>query len=334
VAAGEFDSHHGLDVIVTTAGGALIFDRDGVEHGRTIFQLPKLKEKVGPVSVEKEQRMLGDVRVVDLENDGISEYVTRGGLDGAAVFDHGGRLLWTYGKYTGEKLSIRDLTVGDLDGDGIAEFIVSWDGIEVFDKSGKRRSKAAEEFSPNQIEIVDTDGDDKKEIVSLGGEMKIRDASGQVIKEVQIPTYVGTFSLCNLPGTNSPAFLTSEDSSLKFIDFNGTVISQFHSPLSEFPETVHRLPNGEQYRGTDVYKATGVWVTFAIDRQYLAVIKEFAAIDRAVLDVFTSSGELVYQEVMPESCESIAVLPSAGSGASEFLVSGAKTVWRYRLNAS
>ena len=83
----------------------------------------------------------------------------------------------------------------------------------------------------------------------------------------------------------------------------------------------------------DIYLLTDREVEkLAGDRpEYLAVINEFGAIDRSVLDVFTSSGELVYQEVLPEECFAIAVLPSTDpSGVSELLVGGERTVWRYQ----
>jgi hypothetical protein len=264
---------------------------------------------------------------------GVCEYLARGGLDGGAVFDHQGRLLWTYGKYTKEKMAINDLTVGDLDGDGIAEFVVSWNGIEVFDKSGRRRSQVTEEYGESQIEVVDTDGDGKNEIISVAGTLKIKDATGRVIKDLQVPAYFGDFSLSKMPGRKQPVILGMQDGSLFLIDFEGNTVAQFNAPLSRFDDTVWRMPGGEEMRGTSVYKSKGAWIKLATDRaEYLAVITEFAALDRSVFDVFTPSGELVYQEVLPENCLSIAILPPANpSGLPELLVGGQRSVWRYRV---
>jgi hypothetical protein len=136
-----------------------------------------------------------------------------------------------------------------------------------------------------------------------------------------------------MPGRKDPVILGAQDSSLWLFDFQGNTVAKFNSPLSEFDDTVAKTPLGEEIRGTGVYRCKGVWLKFSNDRpEYLAVIKEFAAIDRSVLDVFTASGELVYQEVLPEECTSIAVLPPADpSGVPELLVSGERTVWRYRI---
>lgn len=333
VAVGEFDSHPSLDVVVAGHEGALVLDRNGVRQSQILFQFRTSNVKIGPLTTPRIEQSLGDVQVIDLEGDGICEYLARGSLDGAAVFDHEGKLLWTYGKHTKEKVFINNLTTGDLDGDGVAEFVVSWYGIEVFDKSGKRRSQVVEEYGDTQIEVVDTDGDGKNEIVSVGGTLKIRDATGQVVKEVDVPGYFGNFALCNMPGRKEPVILAVYDSSLLLVDFNGTTAAQFAAPLSEFNDTVSKMPTGEEFHGTSVYKSKGVWIKLANDRpEYLAVINEFAAIDRSVLDVFTPKGELVYQEVLPEECSSIAVLPSADpSGVEELLVGGSRTVWRYRI---
>lgn len=332
VAVGEFDSHPGLDVVVAGHAGALVFDRNGTRRARVLFQFRTSNEKIGPFTTPKVDDSLGDVQVIDIEGDGACEYLARGGLDGAGVFDHQGKLLWTYGKYTKEKTYIDNLTIGDLDGDGVAEFVVSWNGIEVFDKSGKRKSQLAEEYGASQIEVVDTNGDGQNEIISVGGTLKIRDSAGRVIKDITIPVYLGTFDLCNMPGKKEPVVLGEQDGSLWLIDFKGNTVAQFNAPLSEFDDTVEQTPAGE-FRGTSVYRSKGVWIKLANDRpEYLAVINEFAAIDRSVLDVFTPAGELVYQEVLPEECSSIAILPPAdSSGVQELLVAGEQTVWRYRI---
>jgi hypothetical protein len=334
VAVGEFDPHPGLDVVVAGSNGALVLDRSGAQEGRTIFELQVSNQKIGPFNTPKVDFSIGDIQIVDLEGDGICEYLARGSLDGGAVFDHQGKLLWTYGKYTEGRLFIRDLTVGDLDGDGIAEFVVNWNGIEVFDKSGKRRWQVAEEYGAPQIEVVDTDGDGKNEIISVEATLTIRDATGRVIKDVKIPaSYLGHFSLCRMPGKKYPAILGVQDGTLWLFDFEGHTVAQFKAPLSKFDDTVQRMPDGEEVRGTSVYKSKAMWIKLVKDRpEYLAVITEFVAIDRSVFDIFTRSGELVYQEVVPEECLSLAILPpSDPSGLPELLVGGRQTVWRYRV---
>lgn len=331
VRVGEFDPHPGLDVVVAADDGAIIFDRNGANQGQVVFHFPIVNEKVGPFSSARTDTMMGDRQVVDLEGDGVCEYIARGSIHGAALFNHQGTLLWTYGKYTKENTSINDLTVGDLDGDGVAELVVSWHGIQVFDKSGNLRTHVQEEYGDTQIEVVDTDGDGKNEIVSVGGSLKIRNAGGEVTEELPIDGYFGNFALCNMPGRKEPVIFKVNDGKVWLIDLQGATVAEFNAPLSEFPETVHKTPLGDSF-GTSVYKSRGVWIKLAPNQpEYLAVIKQFAALDRSVLDVYTPTGQLVYQEVLPEECLSIAVLPAAdASGVPELLVTGEQTVWRYR----
>ena len=335
VAVIEFGSQPGFEVVIAGHAGAIDYDRNGTRQNRMLFQFPTEKVKVGPLTSEKTLTRLGQVQVVDLEGDGISEYLARGSLDGAAVFDHQGRVLWSYGKYSKEKMSISDLTVGDLDGDHVAEFVASWHGIEVFDQSGRRKSQVQEQYSDAQIEVVDTDGDGKNEIVSCGESLKIRDSTGRVIKSVGVPVYLGNFCLNKMPGREQPVILGVQDGSLWLIDFNGKVIAQFEAPLSTFYEKVRQASRTE-LRGTSVYKSKGIWVKLAKDQpEYLAVITEFAGIDRSVLDVYTPAGNLVYQEVLPEDCLSIAALPLEDQGGvQEFLVGGERTVWKYHSGKS
>ena len=81
----------------------------------------------------------------------------------------------------------------------------------------------------------------------------------------------------------------------------------------------------------DVYRAKCVWAQLKKDRpKYLAVIANFAAIDRSLFYLYDAQGRLIYQEILPEECDAVAVLPTENSsGLEEVLVSGEKTVWSY-----
>jgi hypothetical protein len=163
----------------------------------------------------------------------------------------------------------------------------------------------------------------------------IRPAGNVALSATTFVVYLGNFCLSKMPGRKQPVILGVQDGSLWLIDFNGQVVARFDAPLSTFYKTVHQASRSV-LSGTSVYKAKGIWVKLAEDQpEYLAVITEFAGIDRSVLDVYTPTGKLVYQEVLPEDCLSIALLPpEAQSGVAEFLVGGERTVWKYRAGKS
>ena len=335
LAVGELDSNPGIDIVIAGRSGAIIVDRNGTKQSEVYYEFEVKQVGIGPLNSPSLQTLLGDVQVIDIEGDGSCEYLARGSVDGAALFSHEGKRLWSYGAFTDEKTSIDDLAVGDINGDGVSEFIAAWNGLEFFDRHGNKLGAQKWEGSLHQIEVVDVDGDRKNEIIhSNGSGLIIRDGQGQIIKEVEMPFYLSTFDLCAMPGEERPQILALADENIWITDFDGKVVEKFAASLSKFARPAKK--SGEEpglfdLTDTSVYKAKGVWVKLKEDKPaYLAVVTEFAAIDRSVLYVYSAKGRLVYQEVMPEACTSIAVLsPADGPHAQELLVGGSQTVWRY-----
>jgi hypothetical protein len=326
----KLDAHPGPDIVIAGREGGLIVDRNGLKQSQIRYDFETEQTRLGPFRTTKTDRMIGDIQIVDIDGDGSYEYLARGSFDGAALFDEQGRRLWSYQKSDKERVSLENVTVGDLKGDGQAEFIVSSNGIEAFDRYGKQLWRHSAEYGPKQIEVVD-DGTGKKKIISIGSKLEIRDESGNEIKSIDSPAgYVGKFALCAMPNKKVPTILAINDGYLWLIDFDGNAVAKFDAPLSKFADVVEKTPYGEF--GTSSYKAKGVWVKLVKDRpEYLAAIDEFAALDRSVLNIYTPSGKLVYQEELPEECASIAVLPPENeTGSQELLVGGSRTVWRYK----
>src|SRR5258707_3753431 len=228
IAVGELDSHPGIDIVVAGDEGAVVLDHNGIKQSEVRYKFQIERKKRGPFESTRTYSSLGDMQIVDLKSDGMCEYLARGGVDGGAIFDHHGNLLWSYGRYTKEKPSLHDITVGDLNGDGGSEFVVSWNGLEAFDMHGNRIWERPARFGPSQIEIVDTDGDGKKKIVSIGSQLTIRDASGNELKSIDSPAgYVGKFSLCTPPNKNTPNILAVNHGRLWLLDFHGQVVVKF-----------------------------------------------------------------------------------------------------------
>src|SRR5262245_40966301 len=223
----KHDQKSTIEIIIAGKYGALIVDQNGAINTRVQYQFETQTENIGIFSttISIPNTMLGDMQIIDIEGDRIFEYLARGSTGGAAVFDNQGKRLWAYGKYTKEKSSIDDMSAGDLDGDGINEFVVAWDGIELFDRHGAMKWRQEMKFGASQVEIVDTDGDGDNEIVSSAGNLTIRDEKGQIVKQVNMPTYLAHFTLCMLPGKRQPGILNVQDGYVWLTDFKGQVVA-------------------------------------------------------------------------------------------------------------
>jgi hypothetical protein len=319
IGVGKIDGRQGIDVVIAGMYGAMIVNRDGVVRSHTQYEFERPNTILRIFASSRDRVLLGDIKIIDIEGDHVCEYLGRGGIDGAAVFAHDGRRLWSYGRATKEKFRIDDLAAGDLDGDSLLEFVAVWDGIEVIDRHGMRRAQVHDSVF-DMAEVVDVDGDGKNEIVhGSGSAISIRDPQGILIKEVKMPFYIGYFSLCDAPGSSRPHILNVEDGALWLADFEGKVAAKFDAPLSEFPANVK------------VHEAKGVWVKLSTtDPEYLAVIANFTALDRSLLCVYRADGKLLYQEVLPSECKAIASLPKGESKLAQALIVGGKQmVWRY-----
>ncbi|HEV2914111.1 MAG TPA: hypothetical protein VGX92_12595 [Pyrinomonadaceae bacterium] len=343
VSVGQLDGRPGVDIGLAGRFGLTLLDGQGKVKERITYQFEKGSIALGPVKLEREKNSFSQLRVVDIEGDGVCEILGYDGIDGAAIFNHQGRVLLSRGAYDEGSSSIYEVTAGDLDGDGVLEFIASWGyepwtGMELFDRFGNSKWRLEEEYKPGECEVVDVDGDDRAEIVEeSSGKLKIRDAQGKVLREVQMPVYLWHLSLCSRPdGSGPPQNLAVREGSLWLIDLDGKNFSQFAAPLSEIKlEKPRRIiepgipASSEDYK-EQVFRAEGVWVRLKKDQpKYLAVIASFAALDRSLLYVYDEQGKLVYHEILPEDCDAIAKLPSENDSREDILVSGKKTVWRY-----
>jgi hypothetical protein len=332
IAVGELDGRPGIDVVIAGRYGAIITDRDGVKRSHTQYEFERKNARFGISGSSPAQVLLGDIRIIDIEDDHVCEYLGRGSVNGAAVFAHDGKRLWSYGRFTDGKTYIDDLAAGDVDGDGVLEFIAGWgDSIELFNRYGKRNWAQVYDSLYYQAEVVDVDGDGKNEIIhSSGSTLTVRNAQGSLLKDVEMPFYFSHFSLCDAPGSSRPYILAVKDGALWLTDFEGKVVAQFDAPLSKLSANVRKTPHGE-FMEEEVFKSEGTWVKFSdLGPEYLAVIANFAALDRSLLYVYRADGKLLYQEVLPGECNAITALPKSESKLAQVLiVGGEQMVWRY-----
>jgi hypothetical protein len=329
IAVGKLDGKDGTDIVVAGRYGAGLFDEQGNQQSQVFFENPT--STIGKILDTDRLRSIGDMRIVDLENDGQCEYFGRGGLDGAAVFDHLGKQLWVYGGHTSGKSYIKDMSAGDMDGDGTKEFATLYNGVELLDKAGKVLwSDPAAEYS-SHIEIGDTEGDGKSEIIySRHGDCFISNTKSEFQKKLDLPYFFSQFEICKLPDQKALGILIVEEGFLCILDFDGKMRYQWEIPLSRFVSETRKDRFGGKEE-TSVYTTKSVWGKFFQGQtECLALVTRFAGLDSSVLYIYNKAGELLYQEVLPEESQAIALMPRAGNNEiSDLLIAGSKTVWRY-----
>ena len=296
---GELDPSPGLELGIAGAEGALFLDP---ENGRIVAstRLP---------------RRGGHVMLVDVDGDGESELLNRGGgWQPVSLFDHSGNELWSF------RSGPNDLAAGDLDGDGALDFVIGTaSSLRRLDRGGRQVWKRPD-VNVWHVEILDTDGDGDHEIVHSNGRgmLLIRDAEGRVLESLP-PLGLETFSLCPWPRAADPAHLIAwnrRHRDLRLIDLRGDVVKSLPAPGSR--------------------RIGGIWgtpVRFSDGGpRYLAVLlRMLARWNRSILYLYDPGGTVVFHEVLDARGEAIAVLPAAREGDQRLLVGGDGKVWEYTL---
>jgi len=178
------------------------------------------------------------------------------------------------------------------------------------------------------VEIVDTDGDGKAEIVHSGaaGGFAIRDRDGKLIREI-IPggegfailrPYCSEFSLCPWPDKKSHFKIltlaqTLASSQLMLCGFDGKIIGRYSVPD---PEKFHEV------YGTALRGKKG-------EPPLLAVIGIDNLSTSSMLLVFNAKREIVYQETSSDPSGALLALPAGDSGTDDLLVGRTNAVWQY-----
>jgi hypothetical protein len=237
----------------------------------------------------------------------------------ASLLDQDGRALWRYGG-RGSGGGVDDAVAGDIAGDGNLGVVVGFNGaggVHRLDALGKKLWSQSD-GNVWHVELVDLDGRGRPFIVhsNASGQLTIRDGGGHVVRRERYPVYLSHFSLARWPGRDGPIHLLEvSDNALWVLDFRGNLGIQLGAPLAS--RTLRP-------RGAPVRLGAG-------QPEYFAVVGAWGVWRRSVLWVYTRSGALRYQEVLPEACAAIAAMPDAESGADALLLGCEGKIWRYTL---
>lgn len=300
IAFGEFDPIPEQEIGIVGTNGVIFLDDNRNVKSSVMFSV-----------------RAGHVDIVDVNGDNICEYLDRGGgWQDVSLIDHNGNSIWTYGTFPG----VNDIAAGDIDGDGILEFVVGSNGgggVRLLDRNGKEKWKQSD-GNVWHVELVDTDGNGSLEIVhsNAAGQITVRDTKGKIIMQSNPAPYFSDFSLTTWPTKNSRKYaLLAEDNTIWVFDFNGKAIAQYNAPLSG-----------------SLGHARGIPTKINSDKpEFFAVVVEYSNWNKSLLYIYGQDNSLVYQEILPEACASIASISIDSTDKEALLVGCNGKVWKYFL---
>lgn len=221
--------------------------------------------------------------------DGRPRYLDRGGAgwQTSALIGQDGARLWRPEPGNG----VDDMAAGDLDGDGEPEFVAGYNGgggVHLFDVAGKPRWRQ-DDGNVWHVEIVDTDGDGKPEIVhsNAAGRVTVRDTNGKVLSSAQTDGYFSQFSLVEWPSLRT-GLLHAGDGVTRIVDFDGKVRVSLETPDTGFLGEAHGAAT--RFGGSD----------------HLVLAVSQSNWDRTQLFVFDQGRTLRYREIVAATCGAIA----------------------------
>ena len=239
----------------------------------------------------------------------------------AVLFDKHGQERWSYPG--GMLKGIDDSVVGDVDGDGKSKMVIGFNGgggLVLADGEGKKVWQKAEANVWN-VEILDTRGDGRQEILhsNARGQLLVRNASGEVIAHYLPDHYVSHFALTRWGSELQASHIlipTKESGDgcckpvLLVLDAEGKTIAHLDAPLGDL-----------------MHRTKGTPVRYTKNAEYYAVLQDRGALERSMLSLYDNEGQIAYQEILGDSCLSIAALP--GKLGDRLLIGCSGKIWEY-----
>jgi hypothetical protein len=304
IVVGKLDPSPGIEIGVAGLHGAVLLDMNRNVKSRAMF------DESG-----------SHIDIIDAEGDGTCEFMDRGSWgQNPRLIDHAGHTVWTYG---GWSVGVNDMAAGDIDGDGNLEYVVGFNGgggVRLLDENGKKLWKKSD-LNVWHVEMFDANGDGRLDIVhtNASGKIIVRDGSGKIISSVRAHKYLSKFSLCRWPaGIGKKYPLLAENSSIWLFGYDGRILERFNAPQGD----VHG-------------HARSAHVKFLGDQpKYLAVLVSLGHRERAILYIYDSKKNVVYHEVLPEDCQSLAPLALYDGKAESLLVGANGKVWQFRAQVA
>jgi hypothetical protein len=299
-------------------------DREGADiavvgsQGADFIELTGQKKKQIRFSIE--QRC--PVAVARMGPTGEYGYLTRdeSWAVPATLFDREGHVSW---RSRGTWPGVDDSVPGDLFGDGRLSVVIGFNGgggLVLLDSQGQRLWKK-DEGNVWHVETLDTNGDGREEILhsNAKGQLLVRNANGDVIAQYLPGSYVSGFALTRWGAEAQPTHILVPTTEVRegcckpvfiVLDADGKTVAKRESPLGDLLNNTAATP-----------------VHFGKGAEYFAILQNSFAKERTMLLLYDKDGQIVYQEILAETCLGITSVP--GIDAERLLVGCASKIWEY-----
>ena len=263
------------------------------------------------------------VEVARIDATGGYAYLTRdeSWATRATLFDKEGQVKWMYA--SGFLVGVDDSVSGDIYGDGKLSMVIGLNGrggLVLVNREGRTVWKK-KEGNVWHVETMDTNGDGRDEILhsNAPGQLLVRNANGDVIAEYLPGHYIADFTLTRWAEEQRPTHILvpttegregSSKSIFVVLDAKGKTVAQLESPLGGL---------------LDRTKATTV--RYGRGAEYFAVLQNNFTWKRSILLLYGKDGQIVYEEILGESCLGIAALPQ--EDGERLLIGCAGRIWEY-----
>jgi hypothetical protein len=169
--------------------------------------------------------------------------------------------------------------------------------------------------------MLDRTGDGREEILhsNAKGQLLVRNAKGDVVDQYLPGSYVSRFALTRWGAEAQPSHIlvsTSEaregccKATFVVLYAHGKKVTELESPQGDLLSRMSATP-----------------IRFGKGAEYFAVLKNESWLERSMLFLYGDDGQIVYQEILGESCPGIAALPE--KDGSRLLVGCAGKIWEY-----
>jgi hypothetical protein len=268
----------------------------------------------------KPQYAYYDVRIDDVNNDGKYEYFSRvlWGEPPVVLLDHQGNMLWEY--KTGKKYPHLPPPIAiDVNDDRIKEIVIPTINPTVFDASGNLL-KETNLKGPlgEKVEVADFNGDGRSELLYYSATQSfiIQKVNGEVISRFKPTLDNFTFSKTYWVNNSNAHLLLVGSEKMHIINHKGEKVAIFNTPYTSYsyqrPDGMPLLLNKEKN-----------------DYGYISSIKGRGGWHRTVIYVNALSGELLYQEIVEEDCDSLYAFNDTDDKKGSFLVGCRNCIWLY-----